>query len=1416
MFLSQALQTFLPPPRGAVSANGSSIVIQIEGYTGAYGLFVERTDGGFTASRSNFNGTYVPQGWNTFTDPAVTPGVKYTYRTYFFRLGVIPEPPTVPGVAAYYTMVAGSNAVSSPYAEACANSRPCSGFQPVLGSGGDPCADEGTKADPVLLSTGGESYDPRADLDIYNSVGPRVKFIRNYRSHQALLNQSSPGFTAGWSHNYDVRITTDSLPAWNTVSLVYSSGAKEALTPETSGGSPNGSFQEPSGAPYFVEGSPSGTPGVWNWFRVTFHDRTEWLFLPKNDYEFRLTKITVRTGQYLELTYDANDRLSEIRNQAGASLLWLGYNGVGQLVSANSGLGHSIYYTYNTVGSENIPVLSGRYMITPTADPTFTLAATYGYQVVDHQPVLQTVQVPSPTGTGQSTTTIATNSANLKVSSITDANGNQTVFTYAPTSALVETKNSSGTLVASVTHKFDTLGRDTGIIDAAGNSTSIEYQSSTNPLRPTRITDRDGRVLLMTYDNFGNLTSKTTPRGVVTTWTYDYSAFALGQLTSVVTGTGSPTTYTYTAQGLVQTVSVPTPTGTGTATTTYTYDSLGNITSLSQPGTTAGTTATTNWSYTTDGNYTQSAKVGQVIRATDPSGKVMRARYNPSGDLTQHWDDLGNQTDLTYSAIGRVSEILYPATGQTGTGRSKLVMSYLNNEGPDVTRTLKNESGATVQTLSVTRGPEGEVLGQSGGSNASNQTYDAAYRLKTLTDPLGRTTTYSYNSRGWLTSIAMPGGDTETVTGFTNEGHVTSRTNPNGQVINYSYADPDGLLTSIQVPTAPSENVTCTYDARGRLAQRTDGQGTYLATFGRNGELLTETTTYVGLPSKTTTFNYAANGNLTSVFTPAGTFAFGWDLAGKMTSLTNPQGEVTSYLYTNNSNVATQIMANGLRTDWTYDAGEEVTSITTQTAFQVIRAQFTAMQYDGQANLLSSQLSVPGNPSYGGAATATYNNIGELTNWTTTRGGSINQSFAADANGNLTTLRGVTKQHNVRNQLVGSGFAYDYSGNATTWRGTAAIYTSDNRLKTWGTYGAGIRADGLRAWRQSNNGAKTYFIYVGSQPVCELGPTGDVIAINTFGPAGLVSRRVGSSTTYYVFDERGNTLLRTDAAGNVLTTHSTDAYGLTTSSGGAGNDPFAGFSAQVGGMTESSVGLVILGHRAYDPTEGRFLSRDPLSVAAGLNFYRYCSNNPVNHVDPLGLMDDLYDYAAAGAQAGYSAQSGLGTFYAEWMNLTTAVADTFGGQSVKTLSTASGGAYGKGDYAVAAGYGAATLGLIALESFTWGRTGAMVRAPLTGVKAAETEFSHFIGEATMRKNPVWYKIFSPERTIFNGRVVSVTEHALTDAYRWRFLPKAMKEALVKGYGVTRSYFNRLPDPLRFLSFYPGLNLFEKLSVNPCP
>jgi RHS repeat-associated protein len=47
-----------------------------------------------------------------------------------------------------------------------------------------------------------------------------------------------------------------------------------------------------------------------------------------------------------------------------------------------------------------------------------------------------------------------------------------------------------------------------------------------------------------------------------------------------------------------------------------------------------------------------------------------------------------------------------------------------------------------------------------------------------------------------------------------------------------------------------------------------------------------------------------------------------------------------------------------------------------------------------------------------------------------------------------------------------------------------------------------------------------------------------------------------------------------------------------------------------------------VGARWYDPLTGRFLQRDPIGIAGGLNWYEYADSSPLVSVDPWGMMND--------------------------------------------------------------------------------------------------------------------------------------------------------------------------------------------------
>jgi RHS repeat-associated protein len=101
---------------------------------------------------------------------------------------------------------------------------------------------------------------------------------------------------------------------------------------------------------------------------------------------------------------------------------------------------------------------------------------------------------------------------------------------------------------------------------------------------------------------------------------------------------------------------------------------------------------------------------------------------------------------------------------------------------------------------------------------------------------------------------------------------------------------------------------------------------------------------------------------------------------------------------------------------------------------------------------------------------------------------------------------------------------------------------------------------------------------------------------------------------YYHADGLGSIVAITDAARNVVQSYEYDSYGMVTPS-----TSFRNSYTYTGREWDKETGLDYYRARYYDPIEGRFVSKDPIGLAGGVNVYAYTSNNPINFIDPLGL-----------------------------------------------------------------------------------------------------------------------------------------------------------------------------------------------------
>lgn len=106
------------------------------------------------------------------------------------------------------------------------------------------------------------------------------------------------------------------------------------------------------------------------------------------------------------------------------------------------------------------------------------------------------------------------------------------------------------------------------------------------------------------------------------------------------------------------------------------------------------------------------------------------------------------------------------------------------------------------------------------------------------------------------------------------------------------------------------------------------------------------------------------------------------------------------------------------------------------------------------------------------------------------------------------------------------------------------------------------------------------------------------------------------STTYDLSDRLGTATKQTNSSTTTTATRTYDAFGMTLATTGTPLGPF-GFAGASGYQEDGDTGLKLLGHRYYDASTGRFLTRDP--IKDGRNWYGYVGNNPLRAVDPTGL-----------------------------------------------------------------------------------------------------------------------------------------------------------------------------------------------------
>jgi RHS repeat-associated protein len=451
-------------------------------------------------------------------------------------------------------------------------------------------------------------------------------------------------------------------------------------------------------------------------------------------------------------------------------------------------------------------------------------------------------------------------------------------------------------------------------------------------------------------------------------------------------------------------------------------DTEGNVT-LYGAGFFRSFTKQANGSYQAQtGDYATLTKEGDTYRLEETDGMV--SVFNSGGKLSYLEDSNSNRLTAVY----------------TGNELSQL----LHSNGDSFTFTYNN-----LGRIEQITDPAGR---------STSYTYDATgANLLTVTSVDG-TTAYTYNNDRSISSITYPD-NTQTFFEYDNQGRLIKESSTgNAETVSYEY-DTTGGVT---VTDATGAKTQLYFNDRGQLAQAYDALGrTVSLEYDEIGNL----TGLISPNGSNSSFNYDNQGNLLSATDPLGqTVYFTYDsTADALKTVRDQRGNTTQYSYDSQNNLTAITYSNGSKETFNYDAtGNPIQSVnrrsepityTYDTQGQLLRKDYTdgsfaAFTYDAHGNLLTAVNDT-------GTTTFEYDSADRLTKTTYATG--LYVSFAYDSGGRrslMTTSDGLTVNYSYDTvgRLAGLADGDDQSIVSYTYNDAGYLTQETNGNGTYTTY----------------------------------------------------------------------------------------------------------------------------------------------------------------------------------------------------------------------------------------------------------------------------------------------------------------------------------------------------------------------------